>query len=397
MDIYKNKSQFKLGFVVIALMIAGVSLYYTSILVGKLAQRERRLIDLYAKAIEFAVESDLDDEQTFLIQDVIGTNESVPVILMQDNKIVDFKNINIPKNAGKQRKERILQYELGLMKEQHAPIVIDLFESKQKQYVYYRDSDILSQLRFYPFVQISIILIFGFLTYLAFSYSKRAEQNRVWVGLAKETAHQLGTPISSLMAWIDYLKLEPTLKEQNILMELEKDVKRLEMVTARFSSIGSAPTLKSEDIYFIILGITNYLQRRISTKVKWDIKSELPRGTPTLLNRYLFEWVIENICKNAVDAMGGIGELKIRLKEAPEGDNIFIDISDTGKGMNKAQIRQVFNPGFTTKKRGWGLGLTLAKRIVEDYHKGKLIIKSTEIDKGTTFRIILKSYEVKVS
>jgi signal transduction histidine kinase len=207
-----------------------------------------------------------------------------------------------------------------------------------------------------------VIGVFGFLVYSAFSASRRAEQNRVWVGLAKETAHQLGTPISSLMAWLDYLKLEPALKQDDVVLELEKDIRRLEVVTARFSSIGSEPTLQEEDIYFIVLGITNYLQRRISTKVRIEIKNELPKQKTLKLNRYLFEWVIENICKNAVDAMNiQGGQIQIYLQEAPEGD-VIIDISDNGKGMTKKQAQKIFTPGYTTKKRGWGLGLTLAKR-----------------------------------
>ncbi len=390
MDIYHNRSRFKAGFVIVALVIAGASLLYTNYLVQELAEREEKLIDLYAQALRFAVESELDDEVSFYVQEVISANKSIPVIQVQDQEIKDFVNIRIPDRYSEQRKGRVLKRELNMMKEQHAPILVDYADLGFKQYVYYRDSDLLYQLRYFPYVQLTVISIFGFLTYLAFNYSKRAEQNRVWVGLAKETAHQLGTPISSLMAWIDYMRLDPPMKDDDMVVELEKDVRRLQMITARFSSIGSEPTLKREDVYFLVLGITNYLQRRISTKVKWDIKSNLPRGKSALLNRYLFEWVIENICKNAVDAMNARGEIKIRLDEIPEGD-IIIDIIDNGKGMSKSQIKKVFNPGFTTKKRGWGLGLTLAKRIVENYHKGKLSIKHSEPGKGTTFRILLRA------
>ncbi|NJO02003.1 MAG: histidine kinase [Bacteroidia bacterium] len=390
MDIYTNKSRFKVGFVSIALMIAGISLIYTNLLVGQLAQREEKLIDLYAQALKFAGESELDDEVLFYVQEVIGANKSIPVILVNDDKIKDYLNIHIPRNTSKRREQIILDRELRRMEEQREPIVVNQPELGIKEYVYYRDSDLLYQLRYFPYVQLTVITIFGFLTYLAFNYSKRAENNRLWVGLAKETAHQLGTPISSLMAWVDYLRLEPSLKEDSVVLELEKDVRRLEMITARFSSIGSAPTLKSEDIYFLILGITNYLQRRISSKVHIRISNELPRGKSAMVNRYLFEWVIENICKNAVDAMNANGEVNILLKETPEGD-VVIDISDTGKGMTKSQMKKVFNPGYTTKKRGWGLGLTLAKRIVENYHRGKLFVKSSEVGRGTTFRILLRN------
>ncbi len=389
MDIYNNRSRFKLGFVVIALIIAAVSLVYTNILVSQLAQREQKLIDLYAQALEFVIEADPDDELLLYVEKIIKANESVPAILVQGDNIQDFININIPNRASEGRRERILKRELTLMKEQRPPLVIGSEGLGIKNHLYYRESDLLYQLRYFPYVQILVISVFGFLTYLAFDYSRRAEQNRVWAGLAKETAHQLGTPISSLMAWIDYLRLEENLEDSSIIQELEKDVRRLEMITARFSSIGSEPTLKSEDIYFIILGITNYLRKRISTKVDWDIQNKLPRHKATLLNRHLFEWVIENICKNAVDAMGGIGSIKIVLDELPEGD-IYIDIKDTGKGMSKSQVKKVFNAGYTTKKRGWGLGLTLAKRIIENYHLGKLLVKESDPEKGTTFRIILR-------
>jgi two-component system, sporulation sensor kinase E len=390
MDIYKNKSQFKVGVVLFALTIAAASLYYTNVLIQKLAEREGKIIDLYAQALEYAVSSEIDEDQLFMVHGIIAANESIPVILVSNNKITDYENLHIPSGTSAKRKERILAQELATMKKQHPPIVVSLSDGEKANYVYYRDSDLLIQLKYYPYILLIVIAIFGFLTYLAFSYSRKAEQNRVWVGLAKETAHQLGTPISSLMAWIDYLRHEPALKDGSTLLELEKDVKRLEMITARFSSIGSEPTLKSEEVYFIVLGITNYLQKRISSKVKIEVKSELPRGTSIMLNRYLFEWVIENICKNAVDAMNAVGEIKILLSEAPEGD-IMMDISDTGKGIPKNQIKKVFSPGFTTKKRGWGLGLTLAKRIVEEYHQGKIFVKSSEIGKGTTFRIILRA------
>jgi signal transduction histidine kinase len=390
MDIYNNRSRFKLGFVIVALSIAAVSLLYTNILVSQLAEREQRLIDLYAQALEFVIEADPDDELLLYVEKIIKANESVPAILVTEGKIQDFINITIPKRASKDREEKILQRELEKMKEHRPPLVIESEGLGIKSYLYYRESNLLYQLRYFPYVQLLVISVFGFLTYLAFDYSRRAEQNRIWAGLAKETAHQLGTPISSLMAWIDYLRLEESLQDNSIIQELEKDVRRLEMITARFSSIGSEPTLKSEDIYFIILGITNYLRKRISTKVDWQIKNNLPRHKATLLNRHLFEWVIENICKNAVDAMGGIGAIYITLDELPEGD-IIIDIKDTGKGMSKSQIKKVFSPGYTTKKRGWGLGLTLAKRIIHNYHRGKLFVKESEPDQGTTFRMILRA------
>lgn len=398
MDIYNNKSKFKVGIVVIALLLAGVSLYYTNTLVKKLEQREKRLIDLYAKGLEFAVDEKVGDELTFLMQEIVGANNSVPMILTDEkDNIINSRNIQLPEKQEKllsvdeaqkivDQEEKILARELAIMKEQNLPIVVSFLGDKN--YIYYRNSDLLGQLRYYPYVQFVVIIIFGLLTYMAFNYSRRAEQNRVWVGLAKETAHQLGTPISSLMAWVEYLRLDET-ADQSIANELEKDVQRLQMVTARFSSIGSEPTLQPENISAVVQGFMNYLQKRISSQVKVRVKDWLPPEKMVNMNRYLFEWVIENICKNAVDAMAGRGELRLRLREIPEGD-VVIDITDTGKGMNKKQVKQVFNPGFTTKKRGWGLGLTLAKRIIEEYHQGRIFIKASEVDKGTTFSIILK-------
>ena len=385
-DLYQNKSRLKIGVILIALLLAGLSLFYTQWLVRKLAKEEEKMIDLYAQSIQYVADSRIEEEQLFILQKIIASNEAIPVILTEKDSIIDHTNINIPKGASKERKNRILKNELALMKQHHAPIEVKVGNAAPN-YVYYRDSDLLIQLRYYPSILLLVVAIFGYIAYLAFSSSRRAEQNRIWVGLAKETAHQLGTPISSLMAWVEYLKSEPNLGD--VTLELQKDIKRLEMITARFSSIGSEPTLREEDIYFIVLGITNYLQRRISSKVKMSIINELPRGTLINLNRHLFEWVIENLCKNAVDAMNAVGELTLHLQEAPEGD-VVIDITDTGKGIAKNQLKKVFNPGFTTKKRGWGLGLTLAKRIVEEYHRGKIFVKQSEIDKGTTFRIILR-------
>ena len=245
------------------------------------------------------------------------------------------------------------------------------------------------QLQYYPYVQLSVIAVFFALSYLAFSYSRTAEQNRVWVGLAKETAHQLGTPLSSLMAWLEFLKADPELENMEITREIGKDIKKLEMITSRFSSIGSVPVLQDENIFEAIQSSVNYLQTRISTKVKFRLHQETS-AIRAEINKPLFDWVIENICKNAVDAMSGVGRIDIYVKESPEG-KVMIDISDSGKGIPKNLIAQIFQPGFTTKKRGWGLGLTLAKRIIENYHQGKIFIKSSEENTGTTFRILLNA------
>ena len=279
------------------------------------------------------------------------------------------------------------------MEELYDPIFIT-FRDDQDQvigynYVYYKNSDLLTQLQFYPYVQLTVIAIFAIIAYLIFNYSKAAEQNRVWVGLAKETAHQLGTPLSSLMAWVEYFKTDEKLKNEEIVRELDKDIQRLEMITSRFSNIGSVPQLKNENIFDAVCQTVTYLQKRISTKVKFEVSAFPNKEIAAGINKPLFDWVIENICKNAVDAMEGAGKISIKILKANEG-RVYIDITDTGKGIGKSKIARVFQPGYTTKKRGWGLGLTLVKRIVENYHQGKIFVKSSELDKGTTFRIILK-------
>jgi signal transduction histidine kinase len=295
-------------------------------------------------------------------------------------------NIAMSESLPTEEKQILLQSKLQeIIAENNKPIEMDM--GFQKEYIYYGNSKLLKLLRYYPLSQLLVVLIIGFLGYIFFSYSRRAEQNRVWVGLAKETAHQLGTPLSSLTAWVEILRNEPTINPE-IVIELSKDIQRLETITTRFSNIGSMPILKEEDLEELITSFINYLKIRISTKVHIEIKSALIANQAANVNKYLFEWVIENICKNAVDAMGGTGDMLIYLHEG-KNNQLCIDISDSGKGIPAANLSKVFAPGFSTKKRGWGLGLTLAKRIVENYHEGKLSIKSSELNKGTTFRISL--------
>jgi signal transduction histidine kinase len=246
---------------------------------------------------------------------------------------------------------------------------------------------LLTQLVVYPYIQLSVIAIFGFISYLAFNYSKAAEQNRVWVGLAKETAHQLGTPLSSLMAWIEVIREDPEMRDKGVIDELEKDIHKLKMVTERFSSIGSKPALKKENIVSLITNVVNYLRPRVSAKIRMDVFT-LSDNIMVLAHAPLFEWVIENLIKNGVDAMGNSGTIAIKILRGSEG-KVFIDVTDTGKGIPRSKIETVFKPGFTTKKRGWGLGLTLAKRIIETYHNGKIFVKQSEENQGTTFRIAL--------
>jgi len=388
MNIYQNKFRFKVAIVVVAFLIGFTSLYYTNTLVQKLVQREKEQINLFGKALRYMLDKENEEPSRFILEEIVKVNTSIPTIATdEDDNILLDKNLHT-ENMSNEEKQLYLEKELLRMKAEFPPIKVAISDTRYNL-IYYRSSDLIYQLKYYPYAQLSVIAIFGLLTYLTFSYSRRAEQNRVWVGLAKETAHQLGTPISSLMAWVEYLKTEKKWDE-SILEEITKDTNRLEIIAARFSNIGSQTALAKENISQVIQEIVEYLRPRLSSKISIDITNYLPNQTMVRLNRYLFEWVIENLLKNAVDAMGGVGKIHIEMRMSVKEKNIFIDISDTGKGIAPAKIKRVFDPGFTTKKRGWGLGLTLAKRIIEEYHRGKIFVKSSEIDKGTKFRIVLK-------
>jgi two-component system, sporulation sensor kinase E len=388
LPIYSQKSKIKLLILVVALIISVATVIYTNILVRKLAKREEQLIDLYAKGLEYASNSKSDENLVFILEEIIGVNKSVPVILTNAKEEVEgYSNVYPPANISKHRLNIWLKNQIEEMKSQHEPIVVE-YGKNAKSYIFYKDSDELTQLRYYPYIQLTVMACFSLMAYFAFSYSRKAEQNRVWVGLAKETAHQLGTPLSSLMAWYEYLKVSPKFENEPIVEELGKDVKRLEIITERFSNIGSVPALKDENILRVTENAIGYLQNRVSKKVAFSVKADFPSDTPAKVNIPLFEWVIENICKNAIDAMEGVGRIDVTLCFAGK-QQVAIDIKDTGKGIPKSKIDEVFTPGYTTKKRGWGLGLALARRIIENYHRGKLMVKWSEVGKGTTFRILL--------
>ncbi len=385
---YNRDTWLKVAFFGICVFMAGFSLYFTDGLVSKLEEREKQQIELYAETIRYVMTSDENADINFFFERIkkINENNTIPVIWKDGSGHLNSINIAMSESLSIEEKQTLLQSKLKeIIAENNKPIEMDM--GFQKEYIYYGNSKLLKLLRYYPLSQLLVVLIIGFLGYIFFSYSRRAEQNRVWVGLAKETAHQLGTPLSSLTAWVEILRNEPTINPE-IVIELSKDIQRLETITTRFSNIGSMPILKKEDLEEVISSFINYLKIRISTKVHIEIKSALIPNQVANVNKYLFEWVIENICKNAVDAMGGTGDMLIYLHEG-KNNQLYIDISDTGKGIPTSNLSKVFSPGFSTKKRGWGLGLTLAKRIVENYHEGKLSIKSSELNKGTTFRISL--------
>jgi len=391
-DIYSRNTWWKIAFLVFCVFVGAASLYVTDKLVTKLEEREKQQIEIYAESIKYTMTSDPNQDVNFFFEKFKQANENntIPVILKNGTGYLESNNIEIPKGLSSKEKQDFLNEKLKeILKDDNAPIELDM--DFHKEYIYYGNSQLLNILRYYPIFQLIVVLIFGLAAYLFFDASRKSEQNRVWVGLAKETAHQLGTPLSSLTAWVEYFKTDPTY-DQEIVKELDKDVQRLDVITTRFSNIGSVPVLKEEDILETIETFMSYLQKRISTKVSFNLVNELPPNMMIKLNKYLFEWVIENICKNAVDAMEGVGALKVVMKET-KNKQIVIDISDTGKGIAKKNLSKVFNPGFSTKKRGWGLGLTLAKRIIENYHSGKLMVKSSEVNKGTTFRILLDGQE----
>jgi signal transduction histidine kinase len=324
----------------------------------------------------------LDDLIKSFFSEVVLNSASVPVIITDSTGKIPFAHGNIPENKIKDKEW--VQRTLKSMASQNTPIKIDLADTGI-HYIYYQDSFLVTQLNYYPIVQFGVIFVFLLIAYLLFSYARRSEQNQVWVGMAKETAHQLGTPLSSMVAWMELLKLKGL--DQETITEIEKDVQRLETITERFSKIGSAAKLEKRDVVAVVYDTVGYIRSRISAKVTFDIKPAHGQEIIIPLNLHLFEWVIENLCKNAVDAMEGNGHVGIDITE--DVDHIHIDVSDTGKGIPKSRFKTIFRPGFTSKARGWGLGLTLTKRIVENYHSGKIYVKSSTIGKGTTFRIIL--------
>lgn len=502
---YTDKGRWKLMLVIGAFFIAGASLIYTNRLVNKVEKEERtkvqlwaeaiqkkarlvkyanslfnqilsderQKVELWAKATRKIVDPNAPTDNLNFLLDVIKNNRTIPVILTDEyGNPLPFQNRNLPDSAKAASGDTAyLKSQVRLMREQHNPIVIDIYKNKKsylyysnsklftdlnlvlndlvtsfmkdvetnassvpviltdstqtkimksgnvdtvkikdsvyrqsliadmrqsnppieielpdegKQYIFYEESTLSKELRYYPYFELGIISLFIMLAYFLFNSARRSEQNRVWVGMAKETAHQLGTPLTSLMAWIDYLKS----KNVELTDEMEKDVKRLATITQRFSKIGSAPQLEAYDIMEELKETEDYIRTRSSQKVKFNLTVAPGTDTVALLNPPLFSWVIENLFRNAIDAMSGQGSISIEVSQ--QINAVIIDITDTGKGIPKGKFKTVFEPGYTTKSRGWGLGLSLCKRIIEDYHGGKIFVKNSELNKGTTFRIILR-------
>lgn len=382
MNAYRNKIFWKTFIIISASLIGGISLYYTNILARNMATEEQKRMQIWAEAIRQMQISENENEIDFCLE-IIRNNTSIPVILTDDNNnIVQTRNLSdslmiMSDSVYSANRIKTLQ-------EKHAPIVINL-PNDHKNFIYYDDSTILKQLAHFPFIQMTIIGIFLIVAYLAFSSSRRAEQNKVWIGMSKETAHQLGTPISSLMAWIEILRQNES--NQSYVDEMQKDVDRLRMIADRFSKIGSLPTLQPCNLSEAIETAVGYMRTRISSNVTLDVKDNTSHSVMVRLNTALFNWVIENMIKNAIDAMEGKGCITIKLNETLKYAEILM--TDTGKGLAKNQFKAIFSPGYTTKERGWGLGLSLVQRIVKDYHRGKIMVQSSEIGVGTTFKILL--------
>ena len=376
----------KIILVIAAVVIAVASLVVSNALVHELADEERNKMEVWAEAMRAL---NLADENTDLnlVLKVINENNTIPVIVTDaGGNVQTFRNVKLNGETYEDSLKQAGQISERLSDEGRY-IRIVLGDNTRDGYinVCYDDSVMLKRLAAYPYIQLGVVMLFVVVAIFALLTSKRAEQNKVWVGLSKETAHQLGTPISSLMAWVEILK--ENYPDDDMIPEMDKDVKRLELIAERFSKIGSLPEPVPASLNEVMAHVMEYMDRRTSSKVKF-IKDFPDEDIIIKINASLFEWVIENLCKNAVDAMEGSGTITLHMESA--ADKAVIEVTDTGKGIRKKDLRNVFRPGFTTKKRGWGLGLSLAKRIVEEYHKGRIFVKSSETGKGTTFRIELR-------
>ena len=382
MTFLKNTLLLKRIALLISFTIVTLILWNTYTFFVKFKTEERMKMEIVATAMqEFAMNQDLNSD--FSLEDkIIKSNTNIPMILVDEYGEIganSYTNLD----SIKAKDPAYLSEQLIIMKEQNSPIEINFFKNK-KQYVYYRNSDLLNKLSYYPLALILILALFLSVIYMMFTSSKVAEQNKLWTGMAKETAHQIGTPLSSLLGWIAILKME-NVNDKHI-VEIEKDVHRLNTIANRFSKIGSLPSLKKLDVISVTKNAYNYLEYRSSKQISFTFES--PEGKLySDLNEELYGWVIENLIKNAIDAMLGKGELSVHINS--DSKKIKINILDTGKGINKSLFKKIFKPGYTSKKRGWGLGLSLSKRIIEDYHNGKIFVKKSEVQKGTNIEILL--------
>ena len=379
----QNSQIIRWAVIITSFIIVALILWNTYDFFQKFKTEERAKMEILAKAYERFSRADLDAEIS-LESKIIGNNHNIPMIITSEkDSITEWSNLDTEKS----KKSKFLLKQLSIMKSQNQPIIVSYIANDENIIlnIYYRDSDLLTKLKYYPVALILILVLFASVIYLFFKSNKIAEQNKLWTGMAKETAHQIGTPLSSLLGWIEILRLENT--DENTVKEIENDVFRLNTIAERFSKIGSIPKLKKLDIVYVTNNSFEYLKSRSSKQVKFTFEAP-EKEISANINLQLFSWVIENLVKNAIDAMEGKGKIKLQISE--EETNVLITITDSGKGIPKNLHHKIFSPGYTTKKRGWGLGLSLAKRIVEDYHNGKIAVSKSEINKGTTFSILLK-------
>lgn len=403
MNPYEQKRRWKFLLLAFALVIASASLWYTNYLVKNIAVSERTRAEVWAMSFKKIIEiEDINDEYLTVIFSIRDSLSMPTIVTDERDSIIYWRSLDSTKTnfqieengresaifTRKIHDPGYFKAQLTEMKRQHIPIVI-IKEDGEKWFVYYKDSQLLTQLKVFPYIQLMVIGLFLMVAYTVFSSSRRSEQNLVWVGMAKETAHQLGTPISSLMAWIELLKSKFDAEEDPLILEMENDVHRLEMVADRFSKIGSTPNLHSHPVYTAIKEYVDYFKVRTSDKIKLNVTGD--HEVEALMNIPLFEWVIENLLKNAVNAIEGEGSIEIKVIENLVKEQVFIDVIDTGKGIPRLKFETIFQPGYTTRRRGWGLGLSLTKRIIENYHKGLIFVKDSEPGNGTTIRIVLKS------
>jgi two-component system, sporulation sensor kinase D len=382
---YDQFQQFKRIFVFVAVVIVVSSMYLTHVMVQRLSDQETHSMEVWADATRQLMVAEENADMTLVLK-VLSGNTSIPAILVDERDSVvnpeyGICNIKLPE----ENQAQFIRDKIKELKAANRPIVIEI-DKHTKHYVYYDESTLIKTLSWLSYTIFGVVSLFLVIAFMIFSNSKKAEQNQVWVGLSKETAHQLGTPITSLLAWVEILKGKKI--EEKLISEMGKDVNRLRIIAERFSKIGSKPELEAVAFFPVLDNSITYLRNRTSNKVIIETKFLIPENTLIHLNVALFEWVVENLCKNAIDAMDGEGRIDIVVSDT--SDNYLIDITDSGKGIAKSKFKTVFDPGYTTKKRGWGLGLSLVKRIVEDYHEGRIFVKQSDLDKGTTFRIVLK-------
>jgi len=387
-DMLRQYVNWKVALALVAILIVSGTIFYSQYLSRKIAKEERQKVEQWVEASNFLLNPN-NNGDTRLPLKIIQDNDDVPIIWTNEkDSIIDHINLD----AVKLKKDpSYLQNKLHQLKSANTPIVwVDPSDSTKINRYYYGHTSLLTEVQFYPIVQLMIVGLFIIITLMALASSYRSVQNQVWAGMAKETAHQLGTPVSSLEGWIEMLKQNPA--NDKITHELEKDLNRLRLVSDRFGKIGSKPQLEEMDIIGQVSHMVEYIRKRATGRVNFFINTHGEKQLSAFISAPLFDWVIENILKNALDAMEGKGNINIDIKDLNEG--VVIDMTDTGKGISKQNISRIFKPGFTTKKRGWGLGLSLSKRIIEQYHKGQLYVKSSEPGKGTTFRIILKKQKI---